>query len=193
MAVGDQFRGLPLKDLIGTPLMAASDSNIDLANGMAKFVNILAFGKQPDGNKVVTVPMTLQRPVQEADGSIGVNEITVTPPLLGLVTIPALLVDTVDIQFSMEVTTHEEHVDSKDTEVSVDASAKFGWGFWSASVKMHGKVATHRENTRSTDVTAKYDVRVHASQQPPTEGMSKLMDLLASTVEPIKSVAAAPA
>jgi hypothetical protein len=52
------------------------------------------------------------------------------------------------------------------------------------SVSMAGKVATHKENTRSTDNSAKYNVKVHAEQLPPTEGMMKLSDFLTQMLEP---------
>ena len=49
---------------------------------------------------------------------------------------------------------------------------------------MSGKVATHKENTRKTDNSAKYNVSVHAEQLPQTEGMSKLCDMLNTMIEP---------
>ena len=52
------------------------------------------------------------------------------------------------------------------------------------SATMAGSVATHKENTRSTDNSAKYNVSVHAEQLPPTEGMLKLSDYLTQMLEP---------
>jgi hypothetical protein len=52
------------------------------------------------------------------------------------------------------------------------------------SVSMAGKVSTHKENTRSTDNSAKYNVKVHAEQLPATEGMLKLSDYLTQMLEP---------
>ena len=52
---------------------------------------------------------------------------------------------------------------------------KFGC-FGGSSVNVSGKVSSSRENTRSTNQTAKYQVHVSARQQRQTEGMSKLMD-----------------
>ena len=49
---------------------------------------------------------------------------------------------------------------------------------------MSGKVATHKENTRKTDNSAKYTVNVHAEQLPPTEGMMKLSDALIEMIDP---------
>ena len=69
---------------------------------------------------------------------------------------------------------------------SMDANAKFKFGcFGSGSVNVSGKVSSSRENTRSTNQTAKYQVHVSARQQRQTEGLSKLMDIMASCVEPL--------
>jgi len=48
-----------------------------------------------------------------------------------------------------------------------------------------GKVASSKENTRKTDNSAKYDVKVHAEQLPPTEGMLKLSDALITMMDPV--------
>ena len=55
------------------------------------------------------------------------------------------------------------------------------------NVTVSGKVTSTRENTRSNNQSAKYQVRVYAHQQEPTEGLSKLMDILASYTETLPS------
>lgn len=72
-------------------------------------------------------------------------------------------------------------VQESKADADVKASAK--WFLFKA--ELNGKVSTARENTRTTNQTAKYQVHVSASQQPPTEGLSKLMDIMASCVEPL--------
>lgn len=87
----------------------------------------------------------------------------------------------------MEVTDTETSTEKSNAEVSTNANASFKFGcFASGSVSVNGKVSSSRENTRSTNQTAKYQVHVSARQQMPTEGLSKLMDILASCVEPVK-------
>ncbi|MFN4165337.1 MAG: DUF2589 domain-containing protein [Ferrovibrio sp.] len=186
--VTQPFVDLPVKDLIAAPLAAACDAQIDLANAYVKFVRILAYGANTtqQGGQVQTLPMTIERPVIDpTTNSISKSSVTVTPPLLGLVPTPALLIDHVEIDFTMEVKTSVSEKASEDKEFNMTADASFGFGFWKASMHMSGKVSTHRENTRSTDKSAKYEFKVVANQQQQTEGMSKLMDLLAASVEPI--------
>jgi hypothetical protein len=84
----------------------------------------------------------------------------------------------------MEVKTSEVDKTSEDKSGSFSASATGGFWGMKYSVNMSGSVATHKENTRSTDNSAKYEVKVHAEQLPPTEGMLKLSDYLTQMLEP---------
>lgn len=199
-AIGRELRGIPMEQLIAAPLTASTKAQVQLGKAMVEFVSLLAYGK-PDvalvtGDKsdsasdkaasALVLPMKLERPVVNETGQVSSNTVTVAPPLLGLVPIPALLIDSIDVDFSMEIKDHDGSVSGDDEKITNDDEVHGGFGMWGGSVKVHGEISAHRENTRSTDKTAKYDVRVRANQQSPTEGMSRLMDLLASTVEPIK-------
>lgn len=175
-SIADQFKGLPMQALIGAPLNAACQAQFQLASTMVNFINQIGF----DGTKTRTIDFDLERPVDNGTGVIQKETVTVHAPLLGLVPIPALLIETVDINFSMEVSSHSETKTVSAAEAAFKAS-----GSWFCSYEVSGKVSTSRENTRSTDNTAKYVVSVIARQQAPQEGMSKLMDLMASAVEPI--------
>jgi len=84
-----------------------------------------------------------------------------------------LLIDRVDFDFQMEVT----ETNSEKSTSSADVST---------NIQPNG---SSRENTRSTNQTAKYQVHVSASQQRQTEGLSKLMDIMASCIEPIPASA----
>ena len=84
----------------------------------------------------------------------------------------------------MEVKTSTMSKSSVDTNSSVSATASGGFWGMKYSATVSGNVATHKENTRSTDNSAKYDVSVHAEQLPPTEGMLKLSDFLNQMLEP---------
>lgn len=188
--ISAELSSIPMEHLISAPLTASIKAQRQLGVEMINFVNMLAYGTEgTTGNagnqEIMTLPMSLERPVTHDDGAISSNTVTVAPPILGLVPVPALLIESVDINFSMEIHTVDASKSSSSKEVGGKAAASGGFGPYKASVEVTGKMSSQRENTRSTDKTAKYDVTVHAAHQPPTEGMSKLMDLLASTVEPI--------
>lgn len=198
--MAQQFKGLPMQDLIGGPLKAASDSQIQLAQATANFIKVIGFkepaqGAGPDdvGDPRIA-KFTFKRPVQQpADSSatggpapIAMETVEMDVPMLAIVNIPALSIKNVDITFDMEVSSSESNTESKDSEMSLDASASVGWGVFKATVKVHGKVATHKENTRKSDNSAKYHVEVHARDDGMPEGLSRVLDIMQSAVAPSK-------
>lgn len=139
-----------------------------------------------DFSKPNLLKFNLQRPVETPAG-IETSTIEVQAPFLGLVPIPSLLIDNINVNFQMEVTAATSSTEKKAEEASMKADANFKLGiFGSGKIEMQGKLSSSRETTRSTNQTAKYQVNVSASQQPQTEGLSKLMDILASCTAPLK-------
>lgn len=182
--VSDNFKGLPIAELIAAPLTAACDSQKKLAQSAFEFMTEIGFEGDGNDKKARLLEFNLQRPVE---GSLEPMDIKVQAPFLGLVPLPSLLVEDVQIDFQMEVTTTETSKETSSSETTVNASSNFKFGcFAKGSVSVNGKVSSSRENTRSTNQTAKYQVHVSARQQRPTEGLSKLMDIMASCVEPLK-------
>ena len=123
------------------------------------------------------VEFSFQRPIQ---GSPTPQDVTVQAPFIGLVPLPNLLIDDVQVDFQMEVTATETSTEKSSTEGSSSTNFFGGW-----SVNVGGKVSSSRENTRSTNQTARYQVDESNRQQRQTEGLSKLKDILASCVEPL--------
>lgn len=205
--MGDQFRGLPMGDLIGGPLMAACDAQVRLANATAQFIQVVGFvpksgaQPQPDGSiaaadlEVRTVDFKFERPqdgAQPVGGIMPTETVSLTVPLLAIVKVPALAIDTVDITFDMEVKNSESQKSSEDKKGSFSADASVNYGIFSLKVHVEGSVATHQENTRSTDQTAKYHVEVHAADKGMPEGLARVLDIMNTAIAP-KSVIAAPA
>lgn len=187
MPVSDNFKGLPIAELVAAPLLAACDSQKKLAQSAFEFMTEIGFTSKGEGENAEVTPrlleFNLQRPVA---GETKPHEIKVQAPFLGLVPLPSLLVDDVQIDFQMEVTTTETSKETTEKEATTNINSSFKFGcFAKGSVSVNGKVSSSRENTRSTNQTAKYQIHVSARQQPQTEGLSKLMDILASCVEPL--------
>lgn len=176
------FSDLPMRELIAAPLNAAAESQFKLAETSLNFIDKIGF---KDGGEPRLLKFDLQRPVETPAG-IKTNTVSVQAPLLGLVPIPALLIEDVHVDFQMEVTSSETSKTQTTAEAETSASYKSWFG---VSAEIHGKVTTSRENTRNTNQTAKYNVSVNARQQRPSEGLSRLMDILASCTAPL-SVAA---
>lgn len=206
--MGEQFRGLPMGDLIGGPLMAACDAQVRLANATAQFIQVVGFvpkdgatagadGTIPAGQlDVRTVDFKFDRPVQggtPVNGVMPTETVSLTVPLLAVIKIPALAIDTVDITFDMEVKNSESEKSSEDKTGKFSADASVNYGIFSLKVHVEGSVATHKENTRSSDQSAKYHVEVHAADKGMPEGLARVLDIMNSAIAPKSVVAASPA
>ena len=193
MAIADQFRGLPIEDLIVSPLIGMAKGQAKLNDVTWKYINEVAFedAKQKSADGIQrsvsrNIDLELNRYVANPDtGQLELKQIHSKIPMLPLVPIPALAITKADINFTMEVKQSSQSKSSTNTKSSIDVSASGGFWGQKYSVKVHGEVATARENTRSTDNSAKYEVNVHAEQLPPTEGMLKLSDMLNTLMDPV--------
>jgi hypothetical protein len=206
--IASEFKGLPMSDLIGGPLTAACDAQVRLANATADFIKVVGFSA-PDAAALAADPVdavgpirtasfTFTRPVQvpavfnNATPPVLVTAATTTTetvdltvPLLALVTIPALSVKTVDIVFDMEVKSSSSSKSSTDEALSVKVDASAKWGVAKVAVSIQGSIASHQENTRSTDNSAKYHVEVTASDTGMPEGLRRVLDIMNSAIVPV--------
>ncbi len=201
--MGDQFKGLPMADLIGGPLMATCDAQVKLANATADFIKVVGFlppgkdAKPGDVGDIRTAKFRFNRPAgtqSTADpktGEIATESVELEVPLLVLVKVPALSVNMVDITFDMEVKNSETDKSSLDASATLGVEASAGWGPFSVKVNFSGTVASHKENTRSTDQSAKYHVQVRAEDKGMPEGLARVLDIIQSSIAP-KSVSGGP-
>ena len=204
MAIADAFVGLPIESLILDPLLSAAKGQAALAQVTLDFVEALAF-EENDGKsnsrKTKLLDIDLDRLANKPDGTMTNLSQKVQMPLLPLVTIPNFTLDTMEIDFMMEVKTSESSSTSDNTSsetsssVGTDTSAEVSFGFWgvkgsvSTSVqtenKTSGTVSSSKDTQRSSDQSAKYHINVKAKQNEPAEGMAKFTQILSSIIEPI--------
>ena len=184
--IAQQFAGLPIEDLIVSPIVGMAKGQAKLNDVTWRYISEVAFVTDKDGKTSArSLDVEMNRVVTDgATGEQTIQTLYSKVPMLPLVPLPSLAITSADIEFTMEVKTSEVDKSSTDTETSASVSASGGFWGMKYSVSMAGKVSTHKENTRSTDNSAKYNVKVHAEQLPATEGMLKLSDYLTQMLEP---------
>ena len=187
MAIADQFRGLPIEELIVSPIVGMAKGQAKLNDVTWKYISEVAFVPGKDGGPAKTRTLDVEMNRVMTDGATGeqkIQKVYSKVPMLPLIPLPSLAITKADVNFTMEVKTSTMSKSSTDTSSSVSATASGGFWGMKYSATVSGNVATHKENTRSTDNSAKYDVSVHAEHLPPTEGMLKLSDFLNEMLEP---------
>ena len=155
------FVGLPIEDLICSPIIGAAKGQRALAQETLSFVNDLAFlpKDNDDGSKNANIiDVSLDRLTNSSTtGEMAHVNQKIQMPMISLVNIPNFAMDTMEIDFVMSV---------GQTSSSTDTSSS---------------------STRATDFSAKYEVHATAKQLPPTEGMAKFTQIMASVIEPINT------
>ncbi len=119
--VTDNFKGLPMRELIAAPLIAAAEAQQELAATAWNFYQKIAFDE--DGKTARVLEFDIKRPIQQ-DGKMTTMSQSVKAPFIGLVPIPSLLIDRVDVDFQMEVTDTSNVKSTTNAEVETKASAK---------------------------------------------------------------------
>jgi len=183
--ISAQFTGLPIEELIVSPIVGMAKGQAKLNDVTWKYISEVAFETKNGKTTARSLDVEMNRVMTDpADGTQSVQTLYSKVPMLPLIPLPSLAITSADIEFTMEVKTSSVDKSSSDTSSSVSATASGGFWGMKYSATVAGSVATHKENTRSTDNSAKYDVKVHAEQLPPTEGMLKLSDYLTQMLEP---------
>ena len=188
MSIANNFKGLPIEDLIVGPLTGVAKGQAQLNDITWKYISEVAFEPPVSGSthrKSRKIDVELNRYIKDTEtGKLKLQQIHSMIPMLPLVPLPTLAVTSADVDFTMEV--NESSLSKSSHDSSFETSVQASGGFWGVKFKasMSGKVATHKENTRKTDNSAKYNVKVHAEQLPQTEGMGKLNDMLHMMMEP---------
>ena len=190
--MSDQFKGLPMGELIGGPLNAACEAQVKLAQATADFIKVIGFKPPPAGGDTYsggprTALFSFKRPtgIVAAEGGDNAHELVeLDVPLLAITKIPNLSITTVDVTFDMEVKSSFGSKESSDQSAGIDAEMSIGWGVFKASAKIRGSVATHKENTRSSDNSAKYHVSVHAEDKGMPEGLARVLDIMQTACVP---------
>ena len=167
LSMSQQFSGLPMESLIGGPLNAAAKANSAMALTQTRFMLDTCFNmakEDKDGKTIPTqyepimIDMILTRSVisEDKDGKVSVTPASTkfTLPLLTILPINSLAVETVDINFEMEVKSSFSEDDNKTSESASSGSGSFetklGWGPLSVSIKGSASYSSKDSATHNT-------------------------------------------
>ena len=180
LSMSQQFSGLPMESLIGGPLNAAAKANSAMALTQTRFMLDTCFNMAKE----------------DKDGKVSVTPASTkfTLPLLTILPINSLAVETVDINFEMEVKSSFSEDDNKTSESASSGSGSFetklGWGPLSVSIKGSASYSSKDSATHNTHYeksnSAKYTVNVHAGQLPLPKGVNTIIEAFTQAIQPIE-------
>lgn len=174
MGISDQFSGLNMEQLIGSPLKAAAEAQVKLTQSTADFINKVGFDE--DG-KTRTVSFQYEKPVVNDDKKVDIETMKLDVPMLGIVPIPNLQVDEVNVLFDMEV---HENVGNEEKAVASVIGINEQSGF---KVNISGAVS--RNNKSNSNESPKYHVHVKAQNSQTPEGLAQMLEIMSNQIETI--------
>lgn len=172
-----QFSGLPLTALIGAPLKAAADANGMMAKSQIALLLDTCFEVADEKSaalKPIMISFDIERAVVNQDGSSAQDSVKmrVSLPLLTLIPINSLAVETLKVSFEMDVKSSTESRDHDDDEPTTE---------------MHGSIAktSKQDNNSKNSASARYEIELQAGQLPLPRGLTTIIDALTKNIAPI--------
>jgi hypothetical protein len=168
---------IPFGAIIGGPLVAGVEAQTQAANATLNYVLKVLFGdgvsNQNGNNTVMAVTFTFQR---------GASRAIVTVPLLTLVPIPYLLIETMDIEFKAQINANSSYTQAQDTHTDVNSSISGSGGFLFDKVNFNAGFSSKMDSsgTRDSKYSVEYtiDVKVHATGHDMPAGTMKVLNML---------------
>lgn len=106
-SIADQFKGLPIEELIVSPLVGISKGQAKLNDVTWKYIQEVGFEQKDGKYKPRSLDVEINRYVKvEGAAEPELQTLQSKVPLLPLIPLPSLAVTSADIEFTMEVQQH---------------------------------------------------------------------------------------
>lgn len=185
------LNNIPFPNLIGGPMAAAIQAQGLAAKQTVDFIYQVGLDAQAGDQstaKVRTVFFKYVKTTTGKDGTVTQSDATLTVPLLTIVPIPFIRIDTMTITFKANInadsTAKTTSTQSTDTEKSWDGAVKVL--FWSVDTGLRGSYSDKSSSTasQSSKYSVQYtlDVYVHAVQDQMPAGMQKVLNILQDSI-----------
>lgn len=177
------LQAIPFSSLIGGPLNACIEAQALAAKTTWTFIQQVGLDEDPQTKqrKAINVVFQYQKGNEMAN---------LVVPLLTIVPIPYIAIDTIDINFKANISASSSSVqeDSSSTEFGGEASAhmEFGWGMFKVSADFKANYSSKKDSkaTQDSKYSVEYtmDVSVHAGQDSMPAGLATVLGILRESI-----------
>lgn len=180
--VVNTLQNLPFDSLIAAPLNACVNAQAEAAQTTINFIESVGLNDVDGQKEAVYVYFNFIQ---------GGRRVTISVPLLTMVPIPYIAINTIDINFKAKVTGVQNQQNTESESYQKDSEEKrkksgLGW-FSVSSTQLTTSISTKKDSTSTKDsgysVEATIDVAVHASQDSMPAGMAKILEMLGSAMD----------
>jgi hypothetical protein len=177
-----ELNSLDFSVYIGGPLQAAVQAQHAAAMSQVSFIEAVGFEGDVGSKKLRYVDFTFEKKVANPDNTeFEDQEVTIKVPFLTMLTIPALRIDEMTIDFNAKLTSTE--TSSLSTEFGMDASLGINYKV----VNFKASASYKRKSTRDVSVEKTYNMAVHVrvvNDELP-EGLDRILTMLEDSIASI--------
>jgi hypothetical protein len=182
--VNQTLTALPLHQIISAPMTAAIEAQAMAAQVTIEFIKEVGFKEAAAGTTPELEYVSFS--YTKTDDIAGTETVVIEVPLLTIVPIPYLRIDTFDIDFSANIR-ESKVVKSKDASafaVGVTSQAKFRFGWVRADIQASVAYNRSKETTSDTQTATEYnmDIKLHAVQDSLPGGLKKMLSILEGAI-----------
>lgn len=177
------LQGIPFKNLIGGPLSACIQAQNDAAMTSINFINNVCLNEDKETGEKSAIYVSFSF-IQNG------RKVVINVPLIAIVPIPYIAINSVDISFKATVNGVESESSSTETEYeskgTKKSTRKTGL-FRKKTTTINSTFSTKRDSKSTQDskfsVEATIDVAVHAGQESMPAGMAKILEMLGAAMD----------
>ena len=177
---GKELAAIDFEDLIGGPLMAAIKAQAKAAITTTNFIQSFAFKTGTNGEQELqTVSFDFKQVLDSTLTSQLTNMTTIKVPLLTIIPIPFIRIDSMTIDFNVNLHSTSKTTMSNDFTFSLSASGSYMGIGLAASVSDRNTY----QNESTVDDTYSMHVNVHAVQDQMPGGMAQVLGIFSSIIQ----------
>jgi hypothetical protein len=177
------LQAIPFSSLIGGPLNACIEAQALAAKTTWTFIQQVGLDEDPQTKqrKAINVVFQYQKGNEMAN---------LVVPLLTIVPIPYIAIDTIDINFKANISASSSSVQEDSSETTfggeISAHAEFGIGMFKVSADFKANYSSKKDSkaTQDSKYSVEYtmDVAVHAGQDSMPAGLAAVLGILQQSI-----------
>lgn len=172
--IGETINSLPIEHMVAAPIIAAIKAQKEASAMLADFLNTVALDKNGKA-RMLTFEYS-QETADTSDGSKSqYQKRYIQAPFVALSGIPNIAVETVQVDFELEVNTSDESKSTTESNSKVEGESRF---FFTPKINFSASLSHKSEQTRKTDTRAKYSFHVEARKQEQPEALMRIIDVI---------------
>lgn len=175
------IRSLPLHDLVSAPLTAAVEAQQQASLGVVSFIRDVGFEGEDEASQPRMLTFRFSRAARDVDGDVVERETQLRIPLLSMVSIPVLEIDTLTVNVLVGV---QGATVTETSPKVVPEVLRERYPFLRGRSALRVQPAARTIVKGNTQTSRPYDLEITmtASGQEPTDGIDRLLTSLSALV-----------